>query len=71
MKEDLEEELNKERSAHSRYKRKSTTLKDKYNKLRSKVYRSTSIMVLRYVYVHGPVAATIFYSNSNRTQAKK
>lgn len=37
IKEDLEEELNKERSAHRHYKRECAALKDEYNNLRLKV----------------------------------
>ena len=45
IKEDLEEELNRERSAHRHYKRECAALKDEYNNLRLKVHNDLRCIV--------------------------
>ncbi len=48
IKEDLEEELNRERSAHRHYKRECAALKDEYNNLRLRVH---SEVYVQYIYI--------------------
>ena len=47
IKEDLEEELQRERSAHRHYKRECSALKEEYNNLRLKVGCSVTTAICK------------------------